>query len=283
MKQTPVPASSNKTRATYNRYQREFLNAVFERVHYPSRVQRDAISACLGGAVNQNQIKVWFQNARRRAVLRGAKFDQKRPDSSASSTPMPPPQNTGPAAQMVNTYFNTIRQYVDQIADLGGKSSNNEAPTSPKTVHQPKRTKRSLQRSDSVEEETVKRSRGSSSDDGPLDLNITSESSTRHDDDRPDSGFNISPADASRSSMPSRASSGVASRLSSCSQISPTNQISPLCNQFTVNTQYVQQQQQCFVPVDFRSSCSYSDPEAANAWYQSYHEASQPSAYCENQ
>ncbi|GAB1608412.1 homeobox protein Mix.2-like [Argonauta hians] len=58
---------SPRERLSYTRHQLQLLNAIFERVPYPNTTQKQIIAFRIG--INREQVKVWFQNRRRKEVL----------------------------------------------------------------------------------------------------------------------------------------------------------------------------------------------------------------------
>ncbi|OWF47443.1 homeobox protein OTX1-like [Mizuhopecten yessoensis] len=75
---TPPPP---RERLSYTRYQLEMLNSIYIRVRYPNSTQKLLIAKRVG--ITREQVKIWFQNRRRKDVI-GKKKDGSESDCSKS-------------------------------------------------------------------------------------------------------------------------------------------------------------------------------------------------------
>ncbi|XP_033736164.1 homeobox-leucine zipper protein ROC4-like [Pecten maximus] len=75
---TPPPP---RERLSYTRYQLEMLNGIYIRVRYPNSTQKLLIAKRVG--ITREQVKIWFQNRRRKDVV-GKKKDGSESDCSKS-------------------------------------------------------------------------------------------------------------------------------------------------------------------------------------------------------
>ncbi|XP_070180372.1 uncharacterized protein [Littorina saxatilis] len=83
---TPPPP---RERLSYTRYQLELLNGIYLAVRYPNSVQKQLIAKRVG--ISREQVKIWFQNRRRKDVVGGGKASSadKSPTSPSTSTQDP--------------------------------------------------------------------------------------------------------------------------------------------------------------------------------------------------
>ncbi|WAR19964.1 OTX5-like protein, partial [Mya arenaria] len=77
---TPPPP---RERLSYTRYQLELLNGIFLEVRYPNSTQKQLIAKRVG--ITRDQVKIWFQNRRRKEVI-GNSGKAKSSDTSMSSS-----------------------------------------------------------------------------------------------------------------------------------------------------------------------------------------------------
>ncbi|KAK6182869.1 hypothetical protein SNE40_010456 [Patella caerulea] len=91
---TPPPP---RERLSYTRYQLELLSGIYEKVRYPNSTQKLLIAKRVG--ITREQVKIWFQNRRRKDVINNPKrkgnSSTESSDSltSAESEPNTPPQS----------------------------------------------------------------------------------------------------------------------------------------------------------------------------------------------
>ncbi|KAL8612868.1 hypothetical protein ACOMHN_038123 [Nucella lapillus] len=87
-----------RERLSYTRYQLELLNGIFRAVRYPNSVQKQLIAKRVG--ISREQVKIWFQNRRRKDVVMcktgpsgSGDTDSSKgsPQESTSSSTSPPP------------------------------------------------------------------------------------------------------------------------------------------------------------------------------------------------
>ncbi|XP_059163690.1 uncharacterized protein LOC131946780 [Physella acuta] len=74
---TPPPP---KERLSYTRYQLALLNGIYQEVRYPNGTQKQLIAKRVG--ITREQVKIWFQNRRRKDVV--TKGSDKNKDSKAA-------------------------------------------------------------------------------------------------------------------------------------------------------------------------------------------------------
>ncbi|ESO82944.1 hypothetical protein LOTGIDRAFT_169764 [Lottia gigantea] len=82
---TPPPP---RERLSYTRYQLELLSGIYEKVRYPNSTQKQLIAKRVG--ITREQVKIWFQNRRRKDVINNPKSKDK---DDSSNPPTSPPQN----------------------------------------------------------------------------------------------------------------------------------------------------------------------------------------------
>ncbi|XP_041351088.1 uncharacterized protein LOC121370055 [Gigantopelta aegis] len=75
---TPPPP---RERLSYTRFQLELLNGIYGRVRYPNSTQKQLIAKRVG--ITREQVKIWFQNRRRKDVV-GTGGKEKGPDDRAA-------------------------------------------------------------------------------------------------------------------------------------------------------------------------------------------------------
>ncbi|XP_050405753.1 homeobox protein ceh-36-like, partial [Patella vulgata] len=90
---TPPPP---RERLSYTRYQLELLSGIYEKVRYPNSTQKLLIAKRVG--ITREQVKIWFQNRRRKDVINNPKrkgnssTESSGSPTSAESEPSTPPQ-----------------------------------------------------------------------------------------------------------------------------------------------------------------------------------------------
>ncbi|CAI9724814.1 homeobox Mix.2-like [Octopus vulgaris] len=79
---------SPRERLSYTRHQLQLLNGIFERLRYPNSIQKQIIARRVG--INREQVKVWFQNRRRKEVVGKQKMSaERRVDKICKESPTP--------------------------------------------------------------------------------------------------------------------------------------------------------------------------------------------------
>ncbi|XP_071081467.1 homeobox protein NOBOX-like [Haliotis cracherodii] len=79
---TPPPP---RERLSYTRYQLELLNAIYSRVKYPNSTQKQLIAKRVG--ITRDQVKIWFQNRRRKDVVGRKPGDKKDGGEEKAESP----------------------------------------------------------------------------------------------------------------------------------------------------------------------------------------------------
>ncbi|XP_062568388.1 uncharacterized protein LOC134230576 [Saccostrea cucullata] len=75
---TPPPP---RERLSYTRYQLELLNCIYNHVRYPNSTQKQLIAKRVG--ITREQVKIWFQNRRRKDVV-GKQEEKSKPEDPES-------------------------------------------------------------------------------------------------------------------------------------------------------------------------------------------------------
>ncbi|KAK3580381.1 hypothetical protein CHS0354_001499 [Potamilus streckersoni] len=76
---TPPPP---RERLSYTRYQLQLLNGIYSQVRYPNSIQKQLIAKRVG--ITREQVKVWFQNRRRKDVVGATKSKSDQEDDKKS-------------------------------------------------------------------------------------------------------------------------------------------------------------------------------------------------------
>ncbi|KAL3873556.1 hypothetical protein ACJMK2_036655 [Sinanodonta woodiana] len=76
---TPPPP---RERLSYTRYQLQLLNGIYNQVRYPNSIQKQLIAKRVG--ITREQVKVWFQNRRRKDVVGANKSKSDQEDDKKS-------------------------------------------------------------------------------------------------------------------------------------------------------------------------------------------------------
>lgn len=113
------PLQMARARFSYTRYQLDLLNGIFDHIRYPNSIQKEIIARRVG--ITSVQVKVWFQNRRRKEVIIKEKPSNAKRASKNSGKATVPVFSSTPSSLIPSVILVSIVQELKRFTENQGE------------------------------------------------------------------------------------------------------------------------------------------------------------------